>query len=528
MSDPLANHKSHSWQTLPADLLILILKPLLLRPRTSYIPLICTHVCRHWRQAVSGSPSLWSYVDVSRGNALTELWLSNSAYGSIDVKLWQPPEELHTEHGPPQRVQAAIENTKQYIERWRSLDISFWCGLCMEETMAFLGCLEQNLQLDCLTVGPMGKTVLFPGLEFDAEHSVPFRTLKIEPKVLRVDSYRFPAECAVFSARLTTIEMFSVPDVYGPPTLAIWANILASTPSLIFLTLWHETSWGTLLDSISEGWSKSPISLPSLKYLSLSTSYLEIMLLLAYSPLPKLEHLRIDSGSSKNVAQYIGRLAAVAPCLSNLAVSFPRRPRYSEVAWNEALQKLQALRHLTFFEMDPYIARRVLELRNLPQTLVSARLERTLDGTSTRWPPTYASEHPPTLSFLGYDSTVLIRSADDTYRRICLDDYNKEDIFDEPVDTIYHSRESEIYVGEDLAIVRGPNLELTDSSDSEFEASNSDEENGGSSELERTEIDAPEDSDADRSSVLSWGTDASLASGDLYILGGPEQTSNTQ
>ncbi|KAG9087882.1 hypothetical protein FRC06_002324 [Ceratobasidium sp. 370] len=246
------NHTTLSWQTLPMDLLVLILEPLVLRPRTSYIPFIVTHVCRHWRQAVSSSPSLWSYVDVSRGNALTELWLSNSARGPIDVKLWQPPEDPHTEHGLSRRIEAATENTKQHIERWRSLDISFWCGICMEETMAFLGCLEQNLKLDYLTVGPMGKTVFFPRLELDSEHPGPFGALKIEPAVLRVDSYRFAAGCAVFSTRLTTIEMFSAPDVETPLTVELWGDILVSTPNLMSLTLWHQTSREIFLNSVSE------------------------------------------------------------------------------------------------------------------------------------------------------------------------------------------------------------------------------------------------------------------------------------
>ncbi|KAG8743203.1 hypothetical protein FRC10_000274 [Ceratobasidium sp. 414] len=526
MSDTLANHKTHSWQTLHTDLLVLILKPLLLRPRTYYIPLICTHVCRHWRQAVSRSPSLWSYVDVSRGNALTELWLSNSTYSPIDVKLWQPPEELHTEHGPPQRIQAAIENAKRHVERWRSLDISFWCGFCMEETMAFLGCLEQNLKLDSLTVGPMGKTAFFPGLEFDAKHPGPFGALKIEPTMLRVDSYRFAAECAVFSTRLTTIEMFSVPDVDGPPTHELWGDILTSTPNLMSLTLWHQTPRGTFLDRVPERWSKTPILLPSLRYLSLSTSYLEIMLLLAYSLLPKLEHLRIDSSSSKNLPLYIGRLAAVAPCLSNLAMSFPRT-RYSTSRWNETFEKFQSLRHLTFFEMDSAIARRILELENLPQTLTSVRLERTQGHDPIEWSPVHA-EDPPTLSFVGYDNAVRMRSVNGTYQVICPDDYNKANIAHESGDIVYYSRESETYVGEDLAI--GPSLGLTDSSESEFEDSDPDEENNPGdrgNELERATSDTVEDSDADGSSVLSWGTDASLASGDFYIIGPPQQISDT-
>ncbi|KAG8723662.1 hypothetical protein FRC12_024456, partial [Ceratobasidium sp. 428] len=465
------NHTLDIWQTLPTDLLVLILKPLILLPRTSYIPLTCTHVCRHWRRVVLSSPSLWSYVDVSRGNALTEHWLLNSANGLIDVRIWQPPENTHLKHEPPPKTHNAIENTRRHIERWRSLDIAFWCGSCMVQTMAFLGRLETCLELDSLTVGPMGKHVLLP-----AESPGDFNTLRIKPTVLRVDSYCFALDSSLFSTRLTTIEIFSAPDIGRVmPIVERWRHILRATPNLISLTLWHSASWGSFLDSIPEEEAKAPILLPSLKLLGLSASYLEIMLILSRSPLPKLESLRIDSGNSKNVASYIGRLATVAPYLSSLALSCVR---HRVVVWDEVFRKLQSLRHLTFFETDHWTAKNILELESLPRSLTSVRLERMYSRDPIRWPPANAAtENPPTLSFVGYDNVVRIRSIDDKCQAICLDDYDKENVEDDSADLIYHSRESDIHVGEDLAIVRGPNLEL---GNTDSYTSDTDDSNGGS------------------------------------------------
>ncbi|KAG9121481.1 hypothetical protein FRC07_002555 [Ceratobasidium sp. 392] len=399
--------------------------------------------------------------------------------------------------------------------------------------MAFLGHLEKTLTLDTLTIGPMGKTVFLPGPELVTENLGYFRGLKIEPSVLRVDSFRFAPNCAVFSARLTTIEMFSVPDVNSSvPIFELWREILRGTPNLISLTLWHQASWGSYLDNVPEDESKMPISLPFLKQLSLSTSYLEIILLLSYSPLPKLKSLRIDSSSSKNIPFYIGRLANVAPCLSSLALSCSRKPNYRAEVWNEAFQKLQSLQHLTLFEMDQSVARKIIELERLPKTLASVWLERTYGHDAIRWPPSNTTiESLPTLSFRGYNNVVRIRSADDSYRVICLDNYDKENVEDDPADTVYHSRETDIYVGEDLAMVRGPNPDLTDTDDSASEdgASNTDDNSDEhDEEHDRTSGDDSDDSDSEASSASSWGTNASFASGDFYVLAEETQESSDE
>ncbi|KAG8721418.1 hypothetical protein FRC09_007923 [Ceratobasidium sp. 395] len=401
----------------------------------------------------------------------------------------------------------------------------------MEETMAFLGQRNKNLELDSLTVGPMGKSIFFPKLELVDGGSSEFGALKIEPTVLRVDSYCFAPDCSVFSTHLTTIEMFSVPDIGdGGPVFDYWRSILCSTPNLISLTLWHSAHLGTYLDTIPEE-TQPPVSLPSLKQLKLTSGYLEIMLILSHSPLPKLESLRIDSSSSRNIPLYIGRLATVAPCLSSLALSCPKRPSYRSTAWDKVFQKLQSLQHLTFFEMDRSVARKILALENLPRSLASVRLQRTYDHDLIIWPPANAAiENPPTLSFVGYNSSVRIKSADGTCRVICLDDYDKELVDHDPTESFYYSRESDIYVGEDLALVRGPNSEVVDSSDYTSDDDDLEGEissDGSDRESEDSSADTSDDSDSDTSSVHNTDSEDSLTSGDFYVLTQVLQDSST-
>jgi hypothetical protein len=323
--------------------------------------------------------------------------------------------------------------------------------------MLFLGNLETPLVLDSFTIGPMGNTVLLPDDRPDAlsEHLGLFQALKVETNVLRVDSYPISPASSVFSARLTTIEVFSAP--YKDTQIAIyelWGTILRSTPNLTSLTLWHPSSQGYFLNEVLETWHDTPISLPSLENLNLNSMYLEIALLLAYSPLPKLERLRLDSSASRNFSLYIDRLAAVAPHISSLAISCPRKRRGEVGVWKQALQKLKSLQQLTFFEMDTPIITAILSRYNLPATLTDVRLERMYISSLPYWPPyRLAEDRTLKLNVVGYDQTFTFGSRDGRAYTICEDDVDVDEP-DSSSEVIHSSRGPNITVTGDLLLVR--------------------------------------------------------------------------
>ncbi|KAG8737284.1 hypothetical protein FRC10_008374 [Ceratobasidium sp. 414] len=439
----------------------------------------------------------------------------------IDVRFWQPPEEIHMVHTPPPSIQAATEKTKHHVRRWRSLDISFWCVHCMRDIMAFLGSLPEPIELDSLTIGPMGNATLsWPDEAFLTipEHLVSQRELNIQPAVLRMDSYPIDCLAISLSARLTTMVILSEPieeSVNINMENALyhrWGSILCSTPNLVSLTLWHSCPRGTFLDSVPEGWAEDSVPLLSLQYLNLSNRYVELCLLLACSPLPNLKNLTIDSSDGKNVPLYVGKLAAVAPLLSSLAISYPGKPHASSQPWHEAFQKLQSLQQLTLSEMEESAATGILTLGNLPETLSNVWLERISFRWSIAWPPLHlTSDNPPTLSFLGYDDVLKINS-DGAHRLICRDDLKKPNRRDKYGRSVFHSRETDIYMEEDLAIVRGRIPRSTSPSDLASEIDASDEERNMNDGC---------------NSEMDTSSEVSFASGDLYVIELGQQGSNT-
>ncbi|KAG8721862.1 hypothetical protein FRC09_007280 [Ceratobasidium sp. 395] len=172
--------------------------------------------------------------------------------------------------------------------------------------------------------------------------------------------------------------------------------------------------------------------------------------------------------------------------------------------------------------MDKSVAKKILALENLPRSLASVRLQRTYGHDTIRWPPANAAiENPPTLSFVGYDNVVRTKSADGTCQVTCLDDYDKEIVEHEfMAESVYYSRESNIYVGEDLALIRGPNSEIADLSNYTSDDDNLEGEISSDSsdrESEDSSADTSDDSDSDIS-VRNSDSDDSLTSGDFYVL----------
>ncbi|QRV82097.1 F-box-like protein [Ceratobasidium sp. AG-Ba] len=493
-----------SWQTVPADILVSILKQLVSQPQYSYIPLVCTHVCQHWRQAVAGIPSLWTLIDVGRGATLTELWLSRSANSFLDIKLWQPPEEVHTVHEPPLNNRSAVEMAKRVAKRWRSLNISFWCLSCVKETIVFLGSLEETLELDCLTIGPMGNfSVQVPISDptIVAELKLLSQNLRLKPSRFQMDSFPVPMISDFFSSRLTLIEIFSeviveIADEGG--FFAIWNRILNATPSLVSLTLWHTKTGDASLQRFAKSSTCGTISLPHLKYVYLASRYLELSLLIACSPLPSLITLSLDANMmSARLAAYIDRVASVAPQLKNLAISHPARVQKLVGTWDNAFEKLQSLQRLTLFEMTEHMVIRILELTTLPKTLTEVRLERvTMSHYILIWPPSALSDKPPRLTLLGYSDSIHVRFQDGVIRQICRNSIDKTSYGDHPAVNVLHCRETELFTIENTNA-----LSLAPTLTSNFQEESSDE-------FEDSDEESYDDSD----------TEASFASGDHYVI----------
>ncbi|KAG8792823.1 hypothetical protein FRC12_004766 [Ceratobasidium sp. 428] len=317
MTDRLSQDSTS--QTIPAEILVIVLQILSTSRTESYAPLICSHVCAHWRQAIIEVPSLWSYVDTSRGEGLTRLWLSRSRQMPIDVRFWENPLECDlmprtTSHLPQlaataSKIELIIESVKNERYRWRSLDIAFCDTNRIAQILVFLGGSGGPLHLDSLTIGPMGSTTLIFRDFSDRNSSVGVGTTNASPQnittplshfekinvscdVLRIDSYPIAISPALFSSRLTVLEVFFGGYATYDTNIMQWKQILSQTPNLVDLRLKSfEGSHYYIIPPTRP--NNSPLKLPVLKRLELSEGAAWFIDILEETSLPKLESLAL-------------------------------------------------------------------------------------------------------------------------------------------------------------------------------------------------------------------------------------------
>ncbi|QRV90087.1 F-box-like protein [Ceratobasidium sp. AG-Ba] len=340
-------------QSLPADILVIIVGHLGTDPvEHVYAPLICSHVCTHWRRNIIDSPLLWSYIDVSRGAALTRLWLGRSKTVPLDVRLWDSPKiyyncrdlsprELMEHPTNSQNIHEAIQQIKDQWHRWKSLDIALRSVKGIAEILEFLGETARALHLDSLTIGPTGsQLVLSNGRMFDLRFL--FETLDVKCKELRVNMFPVYPTPRLFSPSLThlrvSIEEF---DGYGPD-MEDWAQILSQTPNLVILEL---VAFKVTLTSLET--PHHSIELPALEYLKLANGFISLTDIIANASLPSLTFLSLSYDSCDGaIARRVMGIGLVAPSIRHLCVS----SEYSE-SWSSTIQYLRSLKELTLFSM---------------------------------------------------------------------------------------------------------------------------------------------------------------------------------
>ncbi|KAG8738596.1 hypothetical protein FRC10_006667 [Ceratobasidium sp. 414] len=380
-------------QGLPADILILILE-ILSRIRTEiYAPLICSHVCARWRSVIIENPSLWSYVDTSRGKGLTHLWLSRSKKAMLDVRLWENPMDCDLMQQTYQlahpncvsNADSMIEEVKGESYRWRSLDIAFCAMRRIGQTLEFLGETGgSTLHLESLTIGPMGSTTLVPNRPIDnhyARGEFPdidvaqsyLRGLNVTCKALRIDTYPVCPSPIAFSPRLTSLEVFTGGFYTYTVDLGDWANIISQTPSLVHLRLVNFSNRHVSVN-LERAPSHPEIQLLALEKLELSGRFVLLTSLFARSSLPKLEYLLLDSSiGSDTLASRLATIASVSPFIQQLRI------HASVNEWGMAFQHLRRVREVTFFEMGwDFVLAALIALKEHP-SLLRIRLERILD-----------------------------------------------------------------------------------------------------------------------------------------------------
>ncbi|KAF8596011.1 hypothetical protein BDV93DRAFT_528325, partial [Ceratobasidium sp. AG-I] len=344
-------------------------------------------------------------MDVSRGDMLTQLWITNSAQVKIDVRLWEHPSISHglsRIHPSSPRHPLALSLIQQTVDRWRSLDIAYVCLCRTFDAVKFLQ-PHPAPQLDYLTIGPMGKTILhadMPPSDPDLLSAALSSGLAVQPRVLRIDTFAICVPSPLFSSRLLELEVFSNTEV----EMEAWHSILSSTPNLTSLKLWH---------TCSEDHPNSPLHsdiLPNLRldklkrlslsglFASLTTLFSQSSIPTSSSPLPSLASLRLSSTTPRLVPLYVAYLSAAAPLLSDLSVSFPRQRRRVE-SWRKALPNFRSLERLTFFEMDIVIVFCLLkaELHEFPKPLSYIGLERMGVPSDSDWSFLEVNGHKPTL-----------------------------------------------------------------------------------------------------------------------------------
>ncbi|KAG8704293.1 hypothetical protein FRC09_003644 [Ceratobasidium sp. 395] len=393
-----------SPQTLPGDILVIIFRLLSAYPTELYAPLICSHVCAHWRRVAVNTPLLWSYVDTSRGGALTRMWLSRSAQVALDVRLWENPLDsdlmkntIRYLREPARRTShsndAVIQNVKDQSYRWMSLDIAFCTMTRMDGMMRFLGGLHDTLHLESLTVGPMGANAMV--VDEDSEDSSPtgnilaniteartlFHGLNVRCKRLRIDAYPVCPSPILISPHLTQLEVFTGSYYNHPLNLRDWAEMLSAAPNLVHLQL--VSFQQEIFDAGASGILSD--GLPALERLELSGAFVLLTDLFKTSSLPKLEYLLLHSASAGcNVNERLNVISSISPYLRRLNIS--TAVGYS--SWD--IRSLRLLQEITLFEMRwdhiDFLLPEIAALNNLSRI----QLERVWDMTTAIVP---APEH---------------------------------------------------------------------------------------------------------------------------------------
>ncbi|KAG9085927.1 hypothetical protein FS749_004007 [Ceratobasidium sp. UAMH 11750] len=386
-------------QTLPPDILILIVDITSTCLNEAYAPLICSHVCKHWREIIVGAPSLWTYVDTSRGMGLTRLWLMNAKDAMLNVRLWgsAPPEKilrhipkyLTTPPSPFSTADIAILEVKQRISQWRSLNISSACISDTSEIIKSLGNLPETLLLDYLTIGPADQTIvviddgtvvsspsgLFPLADSRVTRSL-FGDMNVQPSILRVDTYPIAFSPIVFSPRLTVFEVFTGGHYTHIPDAKEWHEILSHTSQLVQLRLW--SSRHRPFDPLDPT-RFTPLQLPCLQRLDLSGTYTMLCPLFTQSLLPQLDYLSLDFvGSPICMPQQLVEFASISPALTQLQVGsacFNPTP-VNSTGWAKAFRSMNLLQTLRFVETEwREIAVALEQLSAIPHNVTSIKLK---------------------------------------------------------------------------------------------------------------------------------------------------------
>ncbi|KAG8749026.1 hypothetical protein FRC12_013612 [Ceratobasidium sp. 428] len=410
-------------QTLPADVLVAIFGTLSgPQAETAYAPLVCSHVCARWRRVAIEAPLLWSYIDISRGRGLTQLWLSRSNRVMLDVRLWEYPLDRNLMHklvpycltqleAPFSNLEATIQDVMNECHRWRSLDIAFSTMRRVVQTLAFLRDSRDILHLDTLTIGPMGSTTLVPsegeGFEISGSASsrksleeklTLFQNLNVRCKVLRIDTYPISISPVLFSPQLTVLEVLTGAYYDYGINPEVWGQILSSTPNLVYLRLKsfeHKLSRVENCSELVGNWDKPfnpPIKLPLLEKLELSGAFVLLAWLFQKSALPKLDHLIFDATSDHYSTGQFYRIAESSPPIRRLVVSLG-----DTGGWHIIFDGLSLLQELTIFETRWEDVLRMLF--DLPlsglKDLKSIRLERIWNLNSNH--PILSSSHESSL-----------------------------------------------------------------------------------------------------------------------------------
>ncbi|KAG9085773.1 hypothetical protein FS749_004110 [Ceratobasidium sp. UAMH 11750] len=350
-----------SSQNLASDLLIIIVNILLTYPDESYAPLICSHVCRHWREAIVSAPSLWTHVDTARGVALTHLWLTNAKDVRLNVRLWDyAPCEGFYEH-------PAVEEIMQNVSRWRSANIAFSCISSACRIVKRLGDLSETLLLDRLIIGPMGQTTLAIDDGSIVSNRVPpmqppaadptlarllFRSMNVKPVALYVDTYPVAFSPIIFSSHLTVLEVFGGNYHIHLPDPIEWHQILSHTPQLVRLRLWSPRHPAVEAVDLS---ASAPLHLPALEYLELTGAFIILNPLFTKSPLPMLRYLRLDClDGPADIPRQLAEFGPISPALIGLYVGsmcFSTTLARS-MRWTRAFRSMHSLEVITLVDME--------------------------------------------------------------------------------------------------------------------------------------------------------------------------------
>ncbi|KAG8792819.1 hypothetical protein FRC12_004762 [Ceratobasidium sp. 428] len=385
--------QSSGLQTIPAEILVIIFEILSNSRTEPYASFICSHVCAHWRRIIINSPSLWSYIDTSRGEGLTRLWLSRSKQVPIDVRLWEDPldcdimrgtNHLPQPYAPSFGVGSIVQCIKDEVHRWRSLDIAFCDMYRITQILAFLGGdFHSTPHLESLTIGPMGSTTLI-SLQFPSYHPGPspditaarslLEKLNVSCDILRIDMCPIAFSPTLFSSRLTFLEVSTESRCSDYGDFEQWRKILSHTPNLVHLRLRGFQCLAASID-IDHSTNISLLELPFLEKLEIAGGFTRLIPYLGKSLFPRLEILALDSFSEPRV---VGDLLAsiiswVPPPVRCLSISA------GDNQWGTILRTFHLLEQVSLLKMhweDVIVI--MASLAELP-SLICIRLEHIWD-----------------------------------------------------------------------------------------------------------------------------------------------------